>query len=140
MKGASSIQLQCDHDTGLSIWYYNARSLLPKLDELHATALSQKPDLICIVETWLSDDVIDNELLLSGYQQFRLDRNRHGGGVIIYVCSSLLCKVLVKGGPFSLEFLALSVSIASNKFCILFFTVLHLHPFLFLIIFVSHCR
>ena len=97
MKGASSIQLHCDHATGLSILYYNARSLLPKLDELHANALSQKPDLICIVKTWLSDDVNDNELLLPGYQQFRLDRNRHGGGIILYVCSSLLCKLLVKG-------------------------------------------
>ena len=64
MKGASSIKLHCDHATGLSILYYNARSLLPKLDELHSTALSQKPDLICIVETWLSDNVNDNELLL----------------------------------------------------------------------------
>ena len=34
---------------------------------------------------------------------------------------SLLCKVLVKGGPFSLEFLALSVSTISNKFCICVF-------------------
>ena len=40
------------------------RSILPKVDELQANVLLQKPDIICIVETWLSEDVMDNEVLL----------------------------------------------------------------------------
>ena len=44
----------------LTVLYYNARSILPKLDELQANVLLQKPDIICIVETWLSEDVMDN--------------------------------------------------------------------------------
>ena len=97
---------------------------MPKLDELHAVILSQKPDLLCIVETWLCEDINDSELLLPGYQLYRLDRNRHGGGIMIYVCSSLSCKVLLRGGPFNLEFLAISVFVESStihfckKFCI----------------------
>lgn len=74
--------------------YYNARSILPKLDELRATALFQAPDIICIVETWLSEDVTDHEIWLPDYQTHRLDRNRHGGGIVLYVRDSLSCKVL----------------------------------------------
>ena len=94
----------------LCILYYNARSLYPKLDELRAQLLIQKPHLICIVETWLSDDIADNELALHDYQIHRLDRNRHGGGVAFYVHISLSCKVLLQSGPPNLEFLFLSVS------------------------------
>ena len=108
----------------------------------HAAVLSQKPDLICIVETWLCEDVSDNELSLPDYQLYRLDRNRHGGGIMLYAHSSLSCKVLLQGGPFNLEFLVLSVSAASvsHKFCICLFYRPRHHQFLFLIIFVSHCR
>ena len=87
--------------------------------------MSQKPDIICIVETWLSEDVTNNEILLPDYQVHRLDRNRHGGGIALYVHDSLSCKVLLQGGPHNLEFLALSVTrtsvSVSNKFCICLF-------------------
>ena len=43
----------------LTALYYNARSILPKLDELRVRVLFQKLDIICIVETWLSEDVTD---------------------------------------------------------------------------------
>jgi len=55
------------------IVYYNARSLLPKLDELRAVSEATRPDIICIVETWLDNSVSDNELCLFDYQLFRLD-------------------------------------------------------------------
>ena len=43
------------------------------------------PHIICIVESWLCKDIFDSELLITGYQLFRFDRNRHGGGVLMYV-------------------------------------------------------
>ena len=73
----------------LNIVYYNARSLLPKLDDLKGIIETESPDIICIVETWLSSDILDNELAVSNYQIFRRDRNRHGGGVMMYVHSCL---------------------------------------------------
>ena len=91
----------------LQVLYYNARSLIPKLDELRANVASLKPHVVCVVETWLSGDISDHELSLFDYQLQRLDRNRHGGGILIYVHNSLSFKVLLQGGPHSLEFLAL---------------------------------
>ena len=106
----------------LNVLYYNARSILPKLDELRASVLFKKPDIICIVKTWLSEDATDNELLLPDYQ---IHSNRHGGGVALYVHNSLTCKVILNGGPHNLEFIALSVTSAlvatCNKLCICLF-------------------
>ena len=39
----------------------------------------RQPHIVCIVETWLSSDISDSD------QLFRLDRNRHGGGMGMYV-------------------------------------------------------
>ena len=40
------------------------------------------PDIICIVESRLCADISDNEVALPGYQVYRRDRNRHGGGIL----------------------------------------------------------
>ena len=68
------------------IIHYNARSLLPKVDELRAVCVATKPNIICIVETWLDDSIPDNDL---SYQLFRLDRNRHG--VVLLFMSIVRC-------------------------------------------------
>ena len=47
------------------------------------------PDVICVSETWLSADILDSEIYLPNYQLFRLDRNRRGGGVAMYIHSSI---------------------------------------------------
>ena len=70
--------------TELSILYFNARSLLPKIDELQAVCLSVNPDIICITESWLSSDIEDLEIELPDYSSIRVDRNRHGGGIVIF--------------------------------------------------------
>ena len=101
----------------LPILYYNARSIIPKFDELCALVEIHSPKLICIVETWLCDNITDSELSIPNYELIRLDRNRHGGGVLIYVHVSLVTDVIVKG-PHGLEFLVITVSNTVYKFCI----------------------
>ena len=41
--------------------YYNICSLLSKVDELRAVSEATKPDIICIVETWLDKHIPNNE-------------------------------------------------------------------------------
>ena len=55
------------------------------MDELAAIADALSPDLICVVETWLCSDISNSEISLTGYQLRRLDRDRHGGGVLNYL-------------------------------------------------------
>ncbi len=67
-----------------------------------------QPHIICIVETWLSSDIADNEISISGFQLFRHDRNRHGGGVLTYVSNMFFVSVLSPSTP-PLEILTLSI-------------------------------
>ena len=55
------------------------------MDELIALADTNNPDVICIVETWLSVDISDAEIYIPGYTTCRRDRDRHGGGIMLYV-------------------------------------------------------
>lgn len=92
----------------LRILYFNARSILPKLDELRTLCAMDSPDVVCIVETWLDGEICDQELVIDGYCVVRRDRNRHGGGVLMYIRASLEYNVLPVPDN-QLEFLPISV-------------------------------
>ena len=99
--------------------YFNARSIFPKIDHLRAEAVARNPLIICIVESWLSPDISDDEISINGYQILRLDRNRNGGGVLMFIHTSLICKHLSINSD-GLELLSISVSSnhSSGKHCI----------------------
>ena len=101
----------------LQILYFNARSLLPKLDYLRVLCAAQLPDIVCIVETWLDSGISNDKLTIPGYCITRLDRNRHGGGVLMYVRCSLQTQVL-SSGPSDLELLLISVNNVNLRYCI----------------------
>ena len=105
----------------LKLLYYNARSLLPKKDELKGLHEVESPDVICIVETWLSDSISDNELALSGYQCVRCDRDCQGGGVLIYVHSSFAVNFCCCDADIELLIVSISPLNCSIKICIAVF-------------------
>ncbi len=86
-----------------SVIYFNCRSLLPKIDELRANCATYCPDVVCLVETWLCSDIINSELYIPNYNVFRLDRNRNGGGVAMFIHKSIHFNILLLG-PLGLEF------------------------------------
>ena len=45
-----------------------------------------------IQETWLDETVLDGEVSIPGYSQFRQDRGSRGGGVLVYVPDSCHCQ------------------------------------------------
>ena len=75
------------HNSTLCIMYFNARSVFHKLDNLKLVCAIHHPDVICIVESWLDKEISDSELSLDGYNVSRVNRNRHGGGVLIEIYS-----------------------------------------------------
>lgn len=68
----------------------NAQSLGNKLQELHHLLYCERFDVVLITESWLDDSfthgLLDPKLK---YNVFRKDRNRHGGGVCIFVSNHL---------------------------------------------------
>ena len=78
------------------------RSIVPKIGKLVCLCLANKPSIVCLTETWLCSDILDSELHIPIYTIARQDRNRHGGGVAIYINNALSFKVLLSG-PSDLE-------------------------------------
>ena len=44
-------------DFNISIYYFNVRSIHPKLEDQHGLVEVHSPSIICIVESWLSEDI-----------------------------------------------------------------------------------
>ena len=59
------------------------------MDEMRALVMVVKPTFICITETWLTHDIVNDLVSIRGYAIFRNDRcdnisdNRRGGGTLI---------------------------------------------------------
>ncbi|CAI2737970.1 unnamed protein product, partial [Dicrocoelium dendriticum] len=81
---------------GLRVILANVRSLRNKLDEIPLLITEQQPDLMAFTETWLSSDISDSEVHVSGYQLLRCDRfgGRSGGGVILYTKNYLKAHIV----------------------------------------------
>ena len=84
----------------ISFCHLNIHSLLargdcgPRLDHLYNLVSDNNYDVIALSETLLSDAINDDEICMEGYEVFRLDRTRHGGGVALYCRTELQCKVV----------------------------------------------
>ena len=65
----------------------NSRSLRNRMDELSVRANQTVSDIICVTETWLTDDLPDGALELNGYTIVRKDRADYinGRAVCIYI-------------------------------------------------------
>ena len=72
----------------------NIRSLAPKIDELECVSNMNNADVLCITESWLSEEISDNYIQLANFNLFRKDRHTRGSGVAIYVKSSIQCKTV----------------------------------------------
>ena len=72
------------------IFYTNARSLCNKMSLLRLYLSDSKPLIACVTETWGKCDIDDAFFSIQNYVMYRCDRsNNVGGGVIIYVSTSL---------------------------------------------------
>ena len=89
--------------------------MLPKIDEIRATCLAYNCDVFAIAETWLSNDISDAELFIPGYHIFRQDRDRHGGGVAVYIRDNLPAMLLTPSTP-NLELILVKVCYPASPF------------------------
>ena len=76
---------------GISIVFWNLRSIVNKLDNFKATIEDSSHNIFCITETWLKTNIHDSLLHKDGFNLFRLDRTtlnkkgfiKRGGGILI---------------------------------------------------------
>ena len=85
---------QSNHNDNLSILHLNIRSIRNKLEYVKDN-LSDF-DILCFTETHLSDNVLNSDLYVGGFQHtpFRKDVSAHSSGLLIYVSEGLLAERL----------------------------------------------
>ena len=64
--------------------HFNINSLLSKIDELREMVKTSNATVVGITESKLDDSINNCELCIEGYCIIRLDRNRKGGGIVLY--------------------------------------------------------
>ena len=74
----------------------NLRSLAPKVYELECVMEFNGVDIVCITETWLTNEIPDSHVSLKDFTLFRKDRPSHCGGLVAYIRSSIPCVLLPK--------------------------------------------
>ena len=80
----------------LVIGNLNINSIASKFDQLKAI-IQCHVDILVIVETKLDITFPTSQFLLDGFSKpYRLDRNRNGGGILIYVREDIPSKLLLK--------------------------------------------
>ena len=80
----------------LTIMHLNCCSLKSKYDllQIFLSELCNTPDVLCLTESWTSKH--DVSIPLQNYNMHNFPRNGRGGGIVIYVKSSLMvtCQVI----------------------------------------------
>jgi hypothetical protein len=74
-----------------SLFLSNTRSLLNKIEDLEIVIKNNNADIFCITDTWLSANIADSVVDMSGYTIVRKDRVMHkrGCGVCAFIKSSI---------------------------------------------------
>ena len=83
-----------DNVNNVIIACLNINSLANKFDQL-TTVINDNIDILVLVETKLYDTFPESQFFINGFSKpYRIDRNRNGGGVMIYVRQDIPSKRL----------------------------------------------
>lgn len=118
----SNRSLVCDG--GLNVYYQNVRGLNSKVGEFYCSVQSSEFHVICIAESWLSEDVASSELFDDNYTVFRSDRAHRKGGVILAVRNDLSFSSIDLPDYFTIPFVDIAcVRIHLNSRSLIIFVV-----------------
>ena len=77
------------HTRGFKIAFLNIVSLLANIDELRLSMEDQNLDVLAINECRLCESVTNSSIHIPGYDIITRDRNRNGGGVCVYIRTTI---------------------------------------------------
>ena len=103
------------NERGFKMAFLNIVTLPSKIDEIRHSMCSKNIDLIAFNETRLDLSISDGLIHLDGYEVVRKDRSRNGGGVCIYLRSSINYKIRSDLIPPELEAVCLEIIKPQSK-------------------------
>jgi hypothetical protein len=103
---------------GISIACLNIRGLLNKFDQICNLIQECDFNLFGLCETFLDDSVYDYMYKIDGYNAFGKNRNRHGGGVLLYIKDNIKCEVINIDMSQIIESIWVKVTLNSENYAI----------------------
>ena len=85
-----ALSLPFNNVMGFKVMHLNISSLLLHFDEFLHFVSDINIDIISLNETRLDESITNNSLSIPGYNIYRKDRNRNGGGALLYINDNLL--------------------------------------------------
>ena len=100
-----------------NICYLNINSLGNKIDGIREFCFKIPVDIFCVDETKLDSSYPDSQFYISGYQfpPIRKDRNKNGGGKLIYIRDGILAKRLESLEKENIETICLEITLSKKK-------------------------
>ena len=104
------------------ICYLNINSLSNKIDDLKEICKMSPLEILCIDETKLDSSFPNSLFKIDGYiyPPYRRDRDRHGGGKMVFVKEGLITKRIENFETKLSETICLELTISNKKWFILF--------------------
>ena len=98
------------------IGHLNINSLANKFDALSYLVID-KLDILVVGETKLDDSFTERQFIINGFKNpYRLDRNKNGGGVMIYVRGDIPSKELTQHNcSKNIEAIFVEINLRKNK-------------------------
>jgi len=93
----------------------NVNSLLKHIDEIRHLLLSASFDIFAINESKIDELIPNNEIGIPGYNLIRKDRNRAGGGVVLYIRDNIPFSDREDVAPSSLGMVCAEISRPHSK-------------------------
>ena len=80
-----------------------------------------KVDILVVTETKIDNNFLTSQFFITGFAKpIRLDRNRNGGGILIYVREDIPCKELfLHNFPTDIEGIFIELNLRKTKWLIL---------------------
>ena len=112
--------LKVENDSNSIVAYIN--SLGEKINHLREICKESPPDILCFDETKLDSSylMLSSKQMITYFIPFRKDRNKCGGGKIVFMRQSLIIRRLPKFETKVSETICVELTISKKKWCILF--------------------
>lgn len=119
MRETKINSFDCEKSYRVVVYYQNVRGLRTKLFHLNAGITASQADILLLSETWLAPGITDADIIPSGYQILRVDRQgpQRGGGVgvaIIAPTRYILQPVQMCNVPVGCKFVRANISKQNN--------------------------
>ena len=114
--------LRVENNSNPIIAYLNINSLGEKINHFHELCKESPIDILCVDEIKLDSSYPDAQFQIIDYQfpPFRRDRNKYGGGKIVYIRQGISTRRLPKFETQVSETICVELTISRKKWCIPF--------------------